>query len=87
MSEGLRVSSVTVLAALEEDFPEPWLALDAARQRSCLKRACAAGIRGGALHDALIAATAVRHGVTLLSADRRAREAYEAMGATVSFLG
>ena len=86
LPEGLRVPSATVLAALEKAFPEPWLALDSARQRSCLRRGCAAGLRGGALYDALIAATAVRHGATLISADRRARDSYEAMGASVSFL-
>lgn len=34
-----------------------------------------AGLRGGALYEALIAATAVRHGATLISADRRAHAA------------
>ena len=86
LPEGLRVPSAIVLAALEKAFPEPWLALDSARQRSSLKRACAAGLRGGALYDALIAATALRHGATLISADRRAHAAYEALGATVTFL-
>ena len=87
LPEGLRVPATTVLGALERDFPEPWLVLDGAGQRACLTRACAAGIRGGALYDALIAATATAHGATLISADRRAREAYDAMGASVSFLG
>jgi predicted nucleic acid-binding protein len=87
LPEGLRVAPATVLGALERGFELPWLALDAAGQRSCLRLACAAGIQGGALYDALIAATAVKHGATLISADRRARDAYEAMGASVSFLG
>ena len=63
---------------------DPWLALDQAAQRSCLRRAVDASLRGGALYDALIAATAREHGATLLSADRRAREAYEAIGVDVS---
>jgi predicted nucleic acid-binding protein len=86
LPEGLRVPSATVLSALQRDFPGPWLALNAAGQRSCLRVACAAGIQGGALYDALIAATALKHGATLISADRRAHGAYEAMGARVSFL-
>ena len=86
MPDGQRVSPATAAAVLADAFPGRWLALDASAQRSCLKRACATGIRGGALYDALIAATAVKHGATLISADRRARDAYEAMGATVSFL-
>jgi predicted nucleic acid-binding protein len=86
MPEGLRMTPVTVRDALDRDFSDSWLALDADGQRACLRRAVDAGLRGGALYDALIAATAREHGATLLSADRRAREAYEAIGAQVSYL-
>jgi predicted nucleic acid-binding protein len=86
MPEGLRMTPVSVRDALDVDFPDSWLALDAAGQRSCLRRAVDAGLRGGALYDALIAATAREHGATLLSADRRAREAYEAVGVDVSYI-
>ena len=86
MPEGLRLTPVTVCEALDHDFPDSWLVLDAARQRACLRRSVDAGLRGGALYDALIAATAREHGATLLSVDRRARDAYEAMGVDVAFL-
>jgi len=86
MPEGLRMTPVSVRDALDLDFPNSWLALDAEGQRSCLRRAVDAGLRGGALYDALIAATAREHGATLLSADRRARDAYEAMRADVSYV-
>jgi predicted nucleic acid-binding protein len=86
MPEGLRMAPVTVREALDQDFPEAWIALDAHAQRACLDRAVDAGLRGGALYDALIAATAREHGATLLSADRRARDAYEAMGARVEYM-
>jgi toxin FitB len=86
MPEGLRMTPVSVRDALDVDFPDSWLALDGDSQRACLRRAVDAGLRGGALYDALIAATAREHGATLLSADRRAREAYEAMGADVSYI-
>jgi predicted nucleic acid-binding protein len=86
MPEEQRIEASFVLDALEREFPDPWLALDQAAQRSCLRRAVDAGLRGGALYDALIAATAREHGATLLSADRRAREAYEAIGADVSYI-
>jgi predicted nucleic acid-binding protein len=49
-------------------------------------RGCPSGARGGALYDALIAATAAEHDMTLLSADRRASVAYETMDARVEFL-
>jgi predicted nucleic acid-binding protein len=86
MPEGLRVTPVSVRDALDVDFPDLWLALDADGQRSCLRRAVDAGLRGGALYDALIAATAREHGAKLLSADRRAREAYEVIGVDVSYI-
>jgi predicted nucleic acid-binding protein len=86
MPEAQRMPASVVLEALEREFPGPWLALDPDAQRFCLRRAVDAGLRGGALYDALIAATAREHGATLLSADRRAREAYEAMGADVSYV-
>ncbi|HEX3434784.1 MAG TPA: PIN domain-containing protein [Solirubrobacteraceae bacterium] len=86
MPEGLRMTPTSVHDALGLDFPDPWLALDAVGQRTCLSRAVEAGLRGGALYDALIAATAREHGATLLSVDRRARDAYEAIGAKVSYL-
>ena len=80
------MEAATVLETLERDFPQPWLALDHDGQRACLHRAVEAGLRGGALYDALIAATAREHGATLLSADRRARDAYDAMGTDVSYI-
>ena len=86
MPEGQRMQPATVHDAIDHDFSDPWLVLDSAGQRACLRRAIDAGLRGGALYDALIAATAREHGATLLSADRRAREAYEAIGADVSYL-
>ena len=86
LPEGLRVEAAIVLDALERDFPRPWLALGQDGQRSCLRSAVDSGLRGGALYDALIAATAREHGATLLSADRRALVAYEAMGADVVYV-
>jgi predicted nucleic acid-binding protein len=86
MPEGQRMEATVVLDALEREFPEPWLVLDRDAQRTCLRRAVDAGLRGGALYDALIAATAREHGATLLSADRRAREAYEAIGVDVAYV-
>jgi toxin FitB len=86
MPEPYRMMPAVVMEALERISSSPWLALDAAGQHFCLRRAVAEGLSGGALYDALIAATAREHGATLLSADRRAREAYEAMGVEVSYI-
>jgi predicted nucleic acid-binding protein len=86
MPEPYRMMPTVVMDALDRISTAPWLALDAASQHSCLRRAVAEGLSGGALYDALIAATAREHGATLLSADRRAREAYEAIGVDVAFV-
>jgi toxin FitB len=45
-----------------------------------------ARISGGASHDALIAATAVHHGATLLTRDERAAAVYERLGADVRWV-
>ncbi len=86
LPEGYRNPPRVALAALEAAFPRPWLSLDADAARTCLQRAVAAGVRGGALYDALVGATAVAHDATLVSADRRAQGAYEAVGATVQYV-
>jgi predicted nucleic acid-binding protein len=86
MPEGRRISPAVVLEALDLGFTRPWLTLGAADHSRALSQAVKAGVRGGALYDALIAATAAKHGARLLSADRRARGAYEAMGVTATFI-
>ena len=87
MPQGKRIAPNVVLEALERAFADPWLTLTGTEQRAALRRAVDAGVRGGALYDALIAATAARHDATLLSADSRARAAYDAMGAHTRYLG
>jgi len=86
MPQGKRIAPNVVLEALERAFADPWLTLTGTEQRAALRRAVDAGVRGGALHDSLIAATAARHDATLLSADNRARAAYDAMGARTRYL-
>ena len=46
-----------------------------------IQRVAAAGLIGGSVHDALIAATARQAGARLLTGDRQAAPTYEAMGA------
>lgn len=86
MPEGRRMAPTLVLEALQRGFPKPWLALSGSDQRSCLRKAVEGGLRGGALYDALIAMTAAKHGANLVSADRRARPTYEAMGIEAVFI-
>lgn len=86
MPEGHRIAPALVLEALERTFREPWITLDAATLHATLARSARAGLTGGAFYDALIAATAVSGGLRLVSADRRARATYDAVGASVAFV-
>lgn len=86
MPEGQRLSPAVVLAWLKRRFPTTWLTLPAGATRRGLRTAVDYGIRGGALYDALIAATAAHHKHTLVSADRRAAPVYAAIGVDVVYL-
>ncbi|MFZ1154477.1 MAG: PIN domain-containing protein [Solirubrobacteraceae bacterium] len=86
MPEGQRIAPTVILEALEKGFGQPWLSLGADEYRDALQRAVKAGVRGGALYDALIAATVAKHDAQLLSADRRASGAYQAMGVEATFI-
>lgn len=55
-------------------------------QRTLLRLAARAGLVGGAIYDALIAATVKRAGATLLTRDRRALPTYEAVGVRYEML-
>lgn len=65
---------------LRERLPGPFLRLSAKAYRRFLFELPERGISGGAVYDALIAATAAAHGVELLSCDRRAASNYERYG-------
>lgn len=86
MPRGQRVAAGVVRSALEAMFPGDWLAPAPAESRAALATAVAADVRGGALYDALIAATAAAAGVRLVSLDRRALPVYARMGADVELL-
>jgi len=64
---------------LAERFPEAPLALPARAHRALIDSSAHAGLAGGAVYDALIAATARHAGATLLTRDQRARAVYERM--------
>jgi predicted nucleic acid-binding protein len=86
MPAGQRLAPAVVLEWLQLRFGSRWLALPAAALRRALRTAVDEGIRGGALYDALIGATARHHRHTLISADRRAGAAYSALGVEVLYI-
>lgn len=67
-------------------FQQPFLRLTAPAYREFLRRLPDHGISGGASYDALVAATAARHGADLVTCDRRATPVYERYGIRIHLL-
>jgi predicted nucleic acid-binding protein len=68
-----------VVAALATNFPQTrWLPESMAQ--SLAKDLAQLGIAGGAVYDALVGATAVAHGLPLLTRDERALPVYRTIG-------
>ena len=76
-----RVSGDTVRDFLSARFAGSWLRLKPAAQRAFVLSLPSHGLAGGAVYDALIAATASEHRAELLTCDRRASATYERLGA------
>lgn len=86
MPDGQRLAPAVVLEWLALRFGSRWLGLPAPATRRALRTAVEQGIRGGALYDALIAATALHHRHTLITADRRAAPVYSALGVAAVYI-
>ena len=71
---------------LRQRFPAPFLTLPPKGHLRLIAQATEAGLAGGAIYDALIAATASHAGATLLSRDRRAAATYERLGVDYELL-
>ncbi len=74
-----RAPADLVAIFLAERFPDAPLVLPARAHLELLETSARTGLAGGAVYDALIAATAQRAGATLLTRDRRARAVYDRM--------
>jgi len=74
-----RAPADLVAAFLAERFPEAPLVLPARAHLELVEMSARNGLAGGAIYDALIAATARHAGATLLTRDQRARSIYEGM--------
>lgn len=81
-----RVDGRLVIEFLDQRFPDPPLTLAPERYGQVLSTVARAGLIGGSVYDALIAATAVDLGFKLLTRDRRALSTYEALGAEVEIV-
>jgi len=81
-----RAPAEIVDAFLSATFPHPTLSLPGGAQRALVKLAARVGLTGGAIYDLLIGATAKQARATLLTRDRRALAAYEAVGVSFELL-
>lgn len=81
-----RLSPLVARRLLETNFPET-RQLSAAAATRLLASLAEQDIAGGAVYDGLVAATAVEHGLPLVSRDRRAAETYQRLGVQLELLG
>lgn len=76
-----RVPGTIVIDYLDRVFPpDRRLVASAETQIEITRRCAAAGVDGGGVYDALVAATVLEHGATLVTRDRRAAPVYRAIG-------
>lgn len=82
-----RAPGELVAAFLVQRFPAAPLTLPGAALAKLLSRFASEGIAGGAVYDALVAATADHHGRALVTLDLRARAVYQRLGVEARFVG
>ncbi len=75
-----------VIEALRLTFPTCGPGLSAPAHLDLLERAAGRGVQGGAIYDALVAATAMESGLELVSLDQRAAATYAVVGAAYRLL-
>ncbi|MDX2223985.1 MAG: type II toxin-antitoxin system VapC family toxin [Rhodospirillaceae bacterium] len=81
-----RVAGTIVAAYLADRFPETFLRLTPDSAKRMILSFPERGIAGGAVYDALIAATARAFDAELLTMDRRAMPVYERIGVRARLL-
>jgi predicted nucleic acid-binding protein len=79
-----RLDRTDALRLAQVEFPESRF-LPEAKATDLLDECVSTGISGGMVYDALVAACARHHGLTLLTCDIRAEETYRLLGVTYSF--
>jgi len=82
-----RAPADLVVTFLSERFPDSPLSLPGRGHGALLETASESGLAGGAIYDAIVAATALHVGATLLTRDRRALSVYERIGVRHKIVG
>lgn len=86
LPEPFQIASSDMAAYLGRRYPGSRLSLPASERQGFVARLAGGRIFGGAVYDALVAATAGHHGRRLISCDRRAAQTYERVGVDVEYL-
>jgi predicted nucleic acid-binding protein len=86
LPEPFRAEPALVAEYLREDFPGRRMVLPERGRRNLVTRLASLAITGGAVNDAIVAATAAHHGHGLLSCDRRATPVYARLDVEVTYL-
>ena len=86
LPEPFRAEPALVAEYLHMDYPGKRMVLPERERRNLLRRLASLSIAGGAVYDAMAAATADHHGHSLLSCDRRAASVYSRLDVEVSYL-
>ena len=81
-----RAPAALVVEFLAGNFVQPILSLPPREHGKLLATCSEAHIVGGAVYDAVVAATSIHAGIKLVTLDRRALPTYEALGADVRLL-
>ena len=81
----IRRDAATVIDVISTNFPESRF-LDEEASLALTGQLAGAGIAGGAVYDALVAAAVARHRLPLVSRDRRALDTYRSFGLDVELL-
>lgn len=82
-----RADAATAAEVLRERLPLTFLTLSGSDYAKAPTRLAAAGIGAGATYDGLIALTALRHNLELLTRDLRAVRSYRALGIRFTTIG
>lgn len=82
-----RVKPELAAAALAAAFAERAVAMTGPEVQTLIDLLARSGVHGGAAYDAVIAATARRHELTLVTLDARAATTYDVIGVETEFLG
>jgi predicted nucleic acid-binding protein len=86
LPEPFRAEPALVAEYLREDYPGERMVLPESERRALVSRFARLSIAGGAVYDAMVAATAAYHGRRLLSCDRRAAPTYDRVGVEVEYI-